>query len=120
MEIIKLLNPYFEFVDDRGTITGLAQQGTWKEVNTIFSKKGSRRGDHYHKKITEMFIILEGNIRLHLQSEQNKERVMTLIVMPGDVFIIPPMVWHTFEVMEDSRWMNLLSEVVMDDMFKRE
>ena len=120
MEMIKLIKPYFSFEDDRGLITGLAQEGIWKEINIIESKKGSRRGDHYHKKAVEMFIILSGKVKLYLQSEEDKERVMTLVVKKGDVFIVPPLVWHTFEILEDSQWINMLSEIVKDDMYKRE
>ena len=118
--MIKILSPYFVHEDERGLITGLAQEGNWKEVNIITSKNGSRRGGHYHKQCVEMFIILSGMVKLHLQSEKDKDRVMTLVVKKGDVFIVPPMIWHTFEILEDSSWINMLSEIVKDDMYKRE
>ena len=120
LKVIKFIKPYFSFPDERGTIIGLIQEGNWKEINSVFSKKGTRRGDHYHKETNEIFIILEGKINLHLQKEEDKDRVLSVIVKQGDVFLIEPMVWHAFEVLEDSAWINMLDRVVKDDMYKVE
>ena len=116
--MIKILKPYFTHEDERGLITGLVQEGNWKEINIITSKKGTRRGDHYHKETTELFIILSGAIKLHLQEEANRDKGMILDLFKGDVFIVEPGTWHTFEVKEDSSWINALDRVVKDDMYK--
>lgn len=116
--MIKVIKPYFTHEDERGLITGLVQEGSWKEVNIITSKKGTRRGDHWHKETTELFIIISGRIRLHLQEEANRDKTMELELFGGDVFIVEPGVWHTFEVREDSVWVNALDRIVKDDMYK--
>lgn len=118
--MIKIIKPYFHHEDERGLITGLIQEGNWKEINIITSKKGTRRGDHWHKETVELFIILEGKIKLYLQQEEDKDRVMTLVLKKNDVFTIDPGTWHTFEVLEDSVWINALDRVVADDMYKVE
>ena len=119
--MIKFIKPYFKFNDSRGSITGIIQSGTWQEINIINSKKGSRRGDHYHKKATELFIILLGKVRVHLSSKTKGIDYSSKIVFKkGDVFIVEPGVYHTFEVLENSRWINALDMVTKDDTYKKE
>ena len=116
--MIKILKPYFNFKDERGLITGIIQEGNWKEINIITSKKGSRRGDHYHKKSIELFIILSGKIRVHLSLIGNKEYTSKIVFTAGDVFIVNPMTTHTFEILEDSKWINALDRIEKDDFYK--
>ena len=72
--MITFIKPYMEHKDERGIITGLVQGYKWEEVNIIHSKKKAARGQHYHKKMTECFIILSGKIRLHIQSVLKNSR----------------------------------------------
>ena len=46
---------------------GLINEGEWKELNFFSTKAGQVRGDHYHKNTDELFIILEGEIKIKLQ-----------------------------------------------------
>lgn len=116
--MIKIIKPYFSHKDERGLIVGLVQEGNWKEINIVTSKKGTRRGDHYHKLTNELFIILSGRITLHLQMQIDRDRTMTYELFKGDVFTVEPGIWHTFEVLEDSSWINALDRIVPDDMYK--
>ena len=117
--MIKFIRPYFHFKDSRGAIQGIIQEGNWKEINIIHSKKGTRRGDHYHKKVNELFVILTGKIRVHLQSYDEKERTMQIVFLSGDVFIVEKGTYHTFEILENSRWINALDGIVKDDTYKK-
>ena len=117
-KMIRLLEPYFYFPDSRGTITGVVQEGNWKEINIINSKKGSRRGDHYHKLSNELFIILKGKVKVHLYMIGNREYRSTIVVTPRDAFIVPPCVHHTFEILEESTWINALDRIEKDDFYK--
>lgn len=118
--MIKILQPYFSHTDDRGGITGLVQEGNWKEINIITSKKGARRGDHYHKLCTELFIILYGRVRVHLSLAEGIDYSSKIIFKKGDAFIVEPGVYHTFEVLENSQWINALDMVIKDDFYKRQ
>ncbi len=118
--MIRFINPYFSFKDDRGLITGLIQEGNWKEINVIDSKKGTRRGDHYHKKCTELFIMLSGRVKVYLQSVDEPDRQMIITFFKGDVFIVERGTYHTFEVIDNSTWINALDMVIKDDFYKRE
>lgn len=104
-----LVYPYSYFADHRGKITGLMQNKEWKEVNYIESFKGTVRGNHYHKKTTEAFFIIDGKIQVStsdIQTGIKKE----FTIEKGDVTIINPMILHTFKILEDARWINMLSE----------
>lgn len=118
--MIKILTPYFVHEDERGMIIGLVQEHNWKEINLVTSKKGTRRGDHYHKFCTELFIVLKGKIRVHLQDVLRPEKTMSVVMLSGDTFIVETNTNHTFEILEDSKWINALDVILKDDMLKVE
>jgi dTDP-4-dehydrorhamnose 3,5-epimerase-like enzyme len=101
--------PYYYFADTRGIFLGIIQDQEWKEINYIESKKGSIRGNHYHKETVECFFIIDGKIRVTLVDLiTNSKKVF--IVGKGSIFIVKPNTLHTFEVLEDSKWINMLSK----------
>lgn len=108
--------------DERGTFSTLINFGVWKEANLITSKAGTIRGNHFHKIATEVFIIITGEVEIHLQRVENGKKVgerEVYVVNEGDVFLIEPYVNHTFFVKKDSKWINLLSELFDKDDFLR-
>ena len=58
--MIHHIERYFRHSDPRGSIEGLIQWGTWKEINLIRSEKNCWK--YYHQNTIELFIILEGII----------------------------------------------------------
>ncbi len=79
----------------------------------ISSIKGTVRGGHYHKNTVEIFIIIDGKIEVSTQKVEAEKLVgkpCVSIVSAGDVFLIEPLVLHTFKCLEDSRWINMLSK----------
>ena len=98
----KIIENYFSFKDERGEIKGLINFDNWQEVNYITSHKGTVRGGHYHKKTREAIIILNGKIEASFDKEIK-------ILNEGDVLIIEPETFHTFKMIEDSSWINLLT-----------
>jgi dTDP-4-dehydrorhamnose 3,5-epimerase-like enzyme len=109
--MIKFIQSYFNYKDDRGSIQGIINQGNWREVNLIESDKGVIRGNHYHKSSKELFIIIEGQIEVVVErvgkKSSNKE---TYTVKAGDVFLIEPMVLHSFNVLTKAKWLNMLNK----------
>ncbi len=103
--------------DERGSIQGLINKGSWKELNLISSDAGVVRGNHYHKKMRELFIIIEGEIEIQTQNVKDGHLVGNKSVhhvKDGDVFCIEPMTNHIFIPYKDSKWINALSETVDD------
>jgi dTDP-4-dehydrorhamnose 3,5-epimerase-like enzyme len=110
--VIKFIENYFQHKDDRGSITGLLNFGQWEEVNIIESEAGATRGNHYHMNTKELFIILDGKIKITLQYVKDNNvygEKEEYTVKSGDVFLIDENINHIFEILERSRWMNLLS-----------
>ena len=111
--MIEFIESYFFHQDKRGSITGLINFGNWKELNFIESRAHCVRGNHYHPDIFEIFIILEGEITVKTQQVINGQLAGDLFenqVKKGDVFLIRPLINHTFLVCRDSRWINVLSD----------
>lgn len=50
-------------------------------------KPGFHLNRHHHKKMTEVFYMLEGEMELVFDDE-------TIILNPGDTITVPPNVWH--------------------------
>ena len=116
--MFRKLDRYFEHSDERGSFEGLVNVGTWKEINLVTSGRDMIRGGHYHESTEELFIILEGKIRVSLESMEegsNRGEFLEFFVEGGDVFIIEPKVCHTFHVLTDSKWINVLSRPLLPE-----
>ncbi len=96
--MIEILKPDFVFQDDRGLLTQLVHEG-FSQYNIIFSKKGVLRGDHYHKENREAFYIITGELELRVKKGDVSK---SYIFRPGDMFLIPPYVVHSFYYAEDT------------------
>lgn len=111
--MIKFIDSYFNHKDERGSIHGIINKNLWEEVNFITSEKGARRGGHYHKHTKELFFILEGKIEVITQiiNLDNKlgEKAIN-IIKKDDIFLIEPHVVHYFNILEDSKWINVLTK----------
>ncbi len=112
--MIKILELYFLFEDERGFLKGLINFGNWHEINLIYSQANSIRGNHYHKETEEIFIILDGKIKVTLfkvcddviDIDSKKEYIFE----KEQVFLVEKNVLHIFEILEDARWINILSK----------
>lgn len=102
------IKPYFKFKDKRGGITGITQDMVWKEINFITSKKGCVRGNHYHKKTLECFFIIEGKIKVYIENIKTGKK-NKFVAKEKCVFIIECFELHKFEILKDSKWVNMLS-----------
>jgi dTDP-4-dehydrorhamnose 3,5-epimerase-like enzyme len=109
--MITFIESYFTYSDSRGHIIGLINNGTWREINLIKSDAGIIRGNHYHKITTEGFAILSGKIEVTIQKVKAGHLIDNFEiyqVAESSIFIIQPMVWHSFNVQEPAVWLNFL------------
>lgn len=111
--MIKFYTNYFKKEDPRGKIVGLINQGSWEELNYFFTDSNQIRGNHYHKKTNELFIILKGKLEIQLtkvsQDGKLEGRTESFFIKKGDVFVIPKMIYHEFKIIEKAEWINALS-----------
>lgn len=106
--LIEFIQPDFVFENENGTLKQLVHDG-WKQVNVICSVGGSVRGGHYHKFNSEGFYTIYGSYRLTVWKDDQKE---TYEIRGGDMYQIPPFVFHTFEYHEDTLLISLYSRGV--------
>ncbi len=106
---MRVISPYLEIRDDRGSFSGIINSGTWGEANYVTTRKGEVRGGHYHKYTEELFFIIEGNISIII-SDTSGDNKNIFEVKKGDIFIVEPYEVHTFTCLENSSWINFLSE----------
>ena len=113
--MIQTISRYFIYKDERGKFEGLINFGNWKEFNLVETEARVVRGDHYHKKTKEIFIILEGIVKVTAQKIiKNKLTgdIEEKILIKGEVILIEPFVNHIFYTLEKSKWINILSHPI--------
>jgi len=96
--LIQMLQPDFDYGDERGNLTQLCRSG-YTQINVITSVGGSFRGGHYHKKCSEAFFVAKGCFDL-LVSKDGFEEKYTFC--EKDMFLIPPFVAHSFIFIKDT------------------
>ncbi len=106
-----IIAPYCYHGDARGMIYGITHGLHWEEVNYIESVEGCIRGNHYHQSTVEAFYIITGRIKVTLKNisdgcEKN------FIAIKGDIINVPINTVHTFSMIEDSQWINMLSKPI--------
>lgn len=102
--LVERITPDFVFDDNRGTIVQLVHEG-YKQVNTVFSKKGAVRGNmHYHAVNNELFYIICGAVRLKAQKDGVKEEYT---FESGDMFLVKKGVRHHFEFLADTQLIGM-------------
>ena len=106
--LIQWLKPDFTFENESGCLRQLVREG-YKQVNVISSAPGSVRGGHYHKFNTEAFYVIRGSFTLTLWKDGQREEYE---VKAGEMFALPPYVFHTFAYHEETLLVSLYSRGV--------
>ena len=96
--MISFIPTDFSACDERGCLFQLCHDG-WKQVNVCKSRKGTLRGNHFHKENKEAFFVVEGKIEMTLERDGMTKKVNA---EQGDFFVIEPFVCHSFRYPEDT------------------
>ena len=104
METLRHLSP--AAVDFRGAITNIFE-GALGHVALITSKKGSVRGNHYHKQDHQYIYLVSGAFESHSCNVRNPEKKRILKVKAGDIVDTPPLTAHAQKFTEDSVFLAL-------------
>ena len=107
---MRRVTPFTVMDDERGMLREVVREGTWKQMNHFTIKKGEMRGNHYHKKLVELFYVVVGSVEftVHKMPDWQKE---TFVLTVGQSVIIEPGDYHTLLALEDTAIMSLYSEV---------
>lgn len=75
-------------------------------------KPGFFLARHYHKIMTEVFYILEGEVELIFDDE-------SIICRPGDTITVPPNVWHAAKCEKGGKMLTLFKNGQFDLYLER-
>ena len=95
--MIELLSPDFTHSDERGKLVQIVSDG-YRQVNMLYSKAGTVRGNHYHKVNNEAFFVVSGTVEVTSNSGDEQSRGT---FHSGDFFLIKPYVIHSLYFTED-------------------
>ncbi len=102
-----------EFEDERGYITRLVNDDSmlFRAVLYITSKKGTERGNHYHKTDFHYVYCLSGKFR-YSEKDMSKPdgELESVILEPGDLVLSRPMTAHSMEFLEDTVFLAITTE----------
>jgi quercetin dioxygenase-like cupin family protein len=104
MEIKKIKSTH---EDERGSITDIVEQVGFNGATIIQSKRGSVRGNHFHKKTIQHLYVLSGMMKCLAQKPE--EPVMEAIVEQGDLVSHDLLESHSFEALSDTLFLVLSS-----------
>ena len=96
MALYNIRIPDFRFADGRGSLVQLVHEG-YAQINVLESKAGSTRGVHFHKRATEAFYVVNGNVEVTFIKETTEK----VTFRPGDFFEVLPLVLHNMYFPED-------------------
>ena len=93
--------------DNRGKLIEIFK-GKFAQANLLIMKKGTIWGNHYHRKTTEYFYLLDGELNVSLRQLKAK-KLKTCFYKKGEFFIVKPDTIHRIEVQKASRCLVLYS-----------
>ncbi len=120
---IKITHVKPEFVDDRGYISRLVDTDEYplRAVLYITSKKGTVRGNHYHKKDAHFVYCMSGKFRYSEKKIGSKNsKVESVILKPGDLVLSKPGVVHAMEFLEDTVFLAFTTEKREQDKYEKD
>ncbi|MEH7108865.1 polysaccharide biosynthesis C-terminal domain-containing protein [Bacillus sp. JJ1764] len=98
------LIPIKPFEDKRGSLKKILMKSQLKEnekieeVYLLYSEKGSVRGNHYHKKTLEYFVVVSGKAKVALKNlDTGILKELYISAEDNVVLKVPPQVVHAFK-----------------------
>ena len=90
--------------DRRGSLQNIIK-GNFSSCIEIFSKKGSIRSNHYHKKDSHFIYIIKGEILWAYKKLQKNSKLVIKKLKKGSLFYTPPLEEHLAYFIKDSHIM---------------
>ncbi len=91
--------------DNRGNISDIFYNHSINPVAIINSKKGTFRGDHYHKFTIQHIYMTKGSLRYYFRRvDEGNDRVKSIVVRQGEIVTTEPNEVHALEILEDNQF----------------
>ena len=90
------------FKDDRGEIADVFYNENINHVAIISSKKGSIRGNHYHKLTVQHTLVIKGKMQYWYKSLDPDSKALSININAGEMVTSLPNQIHALMALEDN------------------
>jgi len=84
-----------------------------KRIFIIYGKKKYKRGDHAHKKCSQVFIPIKGNIKINMKYRKTEKSVLLSANRSISLFV-PPKIWSSVEFLNNNSIVLVLTDYEYD------
>ena len=84
-----------------------------KRMFFIYGKKKYKRGDHAHKKCSQVFIPIKGKIKINIKYRKTKKTVLLSANRSRSLFV-PPKIWGSVEFLNNNALVLVLTDYEYD------
>lgn len=93
------------FKDHRGEISDILYNQKINHVALINSKKNIIRGNHFHKKSTQITFVTKGKmIYFYKDLKKKNSRIVRVILSEKDLIETPPYFAHAYKMLTDNEF----------------
>ncbi len=84
-----------------------------KRMFFIYGKKKYKRGDHAHKKCSQVFIPIMGKIKINMKYRKTEKNVLLSANRSRSLFV-PPKIWGSVEFLNNNALVLVLTDYEYD------
>tara|TARA_B100001123_G_scaffold444505_1_gene593551 strand:- start:901 stop:1308 length:408 start_codon:yes stop_codon:yes gene_type:complete len=84
-----------------------------KRIFFIYGKKKYKRGDHAHKKCSQVFFAIKGKIRINMKYKNINKNVV-LNYNRTKALLVPPKIWSSVDFLENKSVVMVLADYKYD------
>ena len=84
-----------------------------KRIFVIYGKKKYKRGDHAHKKCSQIFIPIMGKIKINIKYKKT-EKSINLSHNGSKALLVPPRIWSSVEFLNNKSVVLVLTDYEYD------
>ena len=116
MKLPKIFN-FKKFTKKSGTLLPITFNNKFpikvKRIFIIYGKKKYLRGDHAHKKCSQVFFPIKGKIKINMKYKKTKKSI-NLTHNNSKALLIPPRIWISVESLNSNSVVLVLTDYEYD------
>ena len=116
MKLPKIFN-FKKFTKKSGTLLPITFNNKFpikvKRIFIIYGKKKYLRGDHAHKKCSQVFFPIKGKIKVNMKYKKTKKSI-NLTQNNSKALLVPPRIWISVESLNSNSAVLVLTDYEYD------
>jgi len=116
MKLPKIFN-FKKFTKKSGTLLPITFNNKFpikvKRIFIIYGKKKYLRGDHAHKKCSQVFFPIKGKIKINMKYKKTKKSI-NLTHNNSKALLVPPRIWISVESLNSNSVVLVLTDYEYD------